>query len=411
MRCIFIVAQHPISPNFRGGGSATYYERLNSLSALGHEIHLWHYAYPAQRRDFDAFVETDADTYRRVRQMCESVHLTTFPETAGLADRVKAHVGNWTSRTYVENPLFRTVALKQLKRFIAQVDPHFIWAHHLGPARIATLQQKRPVIYSHHDWLYRVRALARGAAESQRMRTQEEDLARAAAGIVSGSFTECKQLRDIGCKSVSYIPVTYEPVIWTSRAMPDNPRVVHLGGLKTTANRVGLQRFFEIAWPGVVGACDFSVIGDTSGADPELERNLKTVSCTGHVNDLSTVLRPFDLHIIPWEHDTGQRTRLPLIFNYGQVVVAVKASVAGFPEVRDGENCRLVERLDQMAPVILELLHDPAQRERLGLAARRTFEQNFTRPVLLPRYQALIASVDESFQQMAGAHVVSRGAY
>ncbi len=104
-------------------------------------------------------------------------------------------------------------------------------------------------------------------------------------------------------------------------------------------------------------------------------------------------MRPYDLHIIPWEYSTAQRTRLPMAFNLGQVVVAVRAGVAGFPEVIDGENCRLVDRLDQMGSVIKELLRDPEQRERLGNAARRTFERYFTRHALLPRYETVITSV------------------
>jgi hypothetical protein len=290
--------------------------------------------------------------------------------------------------------VLRTVALKQLECCIDAIDPAFVWVHHFGPARIATLQRRRPVIYSHHDWLYRVRALGKGAAESARMREQEEDVARAAAGVVSGSFTECQQLRNVGCKSVAYVPVAYEPVPWQD-AEPSGPaRIVHLGGLATTANRVGLERFFEIVWPALPDGAyrDLWVIGDISAAGPVLSPQLASATCTGHVKDLTTVLRPFDLHIIPWEHDTGQRTRLPLIFNHGQVVVAVKAAVACFPEVVDRENCRLVDRLDEMPAVIRELVDDAAQRRRLAVGARRTFERVFTRPALLPRYAEIIAN-------------------
>lgn len=390
MRCIFIVAQYPISPNFRGGGSATFYERLSSLWALGHEIHLWHYAYPAQRQVFDEFVRNDESTYRHVQRMCASITLTTLPAQPGLVHRLTGRAFDWAHGTRVENPLLRTVALQQLERHIRRVDPDFIWAHHFGPARVATLQLTRPVIYSHHDWLFRVKALASGGAENPVLRKQEEDVARSAAAVVSGSLSECRQLRAIGCRAVAYIPVAYEPAA-DAPATEGAPRLVHLGGLSTTANRVGLERFFATVWPSLPPAMrDLWVIGDTRGASPALTQHLRSVTCTGHVRDLRDVLRPCDLHIIPWEHDTGQRTRLPLIFNYRQVVVAVRAAVAGFPEVRDGENCRLVDRLDQMASVIAELFHDHAQRRRLAEGARMTFEKSFTRQALLPRYAAII---------------------
>lgn len=390
MRCIFIVAHYPISPNFRGGGSATFYERLSSLWALGHEIHLWHYANPLQRRSFEQFVAHDSAVYQQVQKMCTSIELTTLPERPGLGVRLRARLQDLSTGERVENPLLRTVALDQLERHIRRLNPDFIWAHHFGPARVATLQVTRPVIYSHHDWLFRVKALASGGAENPVLRRQEENVARSAAAVVSGSLSECRQLRAIGCRAVAYIPVAYEPVA-DAPATEGAPRLVHLGGLSTTANRVGLERFFATVWPSLPPAMrNLWVIGDTSGASPALTQHLRSATCTGHVRDLREVLRPGDLHIIPWEHDTGQRTRLPLIFNYRQVVVAVRAGVAGFPEVRDGENCRLVDRLDQMASVIAELFHDHAQRRRLAEGARRTFEESFTRPALLPRYAAII---------------------
>jgi glycosyltransferase involved in cell wall biosynthesis len=161
----------------------------------------------------------------------------------------------------------------------------------------------------------------------------------------------------------------------------------------TTANRLGLERFFEVSWPTLSKTCELWVVGETRQSSASLARSLAQVNCTGHVKDLSTVLRPFDLHIIPWEQNTGQRTRMVMAFNHAQVVVAVKAAVAGFPEAVDHQNCRLVDSLDQMAAVLLELLDNQAERQRLGRNAKETFEKHFTRRALLPRYDSVISSL------------------
>jgi glycosyltransferase involved in cell wall biosynthesis len=394
-RCLYIVAHHPVSPNYRGGGSAIYYEHLASLQSLGVEVDLWHYANPDTRRVYDAFVVEDRATYERVRAMCRTVNETVFPEKVGVRDLLRARTGDLLSGHRVDNPLYRSVACRELMRLMHTLQPDFIWAQHSGPCQLSVLQSEVPAVHAHHDWLYKVRGFSTGRPESMEQRQREERVAGSAAAVVSGSASECDQLRAIGCRHVSYIPVAYDDVVpFNPGARSPVPRLVHLGGLSTTANRVGLERFFEVVWPVLRERCpDLWVVGDLSGGSPELLEHLRQAKCTGFVRDLAAVLRPFDVHLIAWEHDTGTRTKLPLAFRHGQAVVAVRASVAGFPELADGHNCRLVDTLTEMSVVIKELLSSPAERERLGRAARATFEASFSREVLLPRYQKVVEAV------------------
>jgi len=398
MRSIFIVSRRTISPNGPGGASAIHYEQLHALSELGHEIHLWHYAYPGQREDFDRFIKSDPHTWNEVQSLCRSITFTTLPGKPTFMNRVTNKLANFASDDDVMNPLLRTVAFPVLKRLIRKTEPDFIWSQHFGATQIATLQQRLPVVYSHHDWLHRIkRASLNGNGHqngNKRLKQAEEGVATKVAVVVSGSAVECEQLRNLGCRQVAYIPVSFEPVSLDPEATaPSHARLIHLGGMGTTANRLGLERFFEVAWPHLSETAELWVIGDTKQSSPTLAEALAHVKCTGHVKDLATVLRPFDLHIIPWEQNTGQRTRMVMAFNHAQVVVAVKAAVAGFPEAIDNENCRLVDRLDQLADVVLALIDDPAERRRLGSNARETFEKHFTRKSLLPKYNAVISSL------------------
>jgi glycosyltransferase involved in cell wall biosynthesis len=319
------------------------------------------------------------------------VHLNTFTAKQDLPDRVR----NKLARLLGRNPLPRRAAGRELHRLIDEVKPDFIWAQHFEPALIAAGQRTIPVVYSHHDWLYRIKALRFQRSEDNSVRALEEKVTRQVAAVVSGSAVECAELRELQCRQVHYIPVGYDLAPWNVNATAQRPaQLVHLGGMGTTASRVGLERFFEVVWPRLASPRpELVVVGDTSAAPATLQKLLKSVTCAGYVRELSPLLRPFDLHIIPWEHSTGQRTRLPVAFNYGQVVVAVAESVACFPEAKEAQNCRLVKHLDEMPSVIAELLADPAQCERLGRAARATFESSFTRPSLLPRYEAVLDSV------------------
>jgi glycosyltransferase involved in cell wall biosynthesis len=398
MRSIFIVSRRTISPNGPGGASAIHYEQLNALHELGHEIHLWHYAYPQQREEFDRFMKADPHTWADVETKCASVTFTTLPDRPTLTNRISNKLANFVSHDHVMNPLFRQVAFPVLKQLIRKTKPDFIWSQHFGATQIATLQQKLPVVYSHHDWLHRIKRTQMNGNGHQngstRLRQAEERVAAKVHAVVSGSAVECDQLRKLGCKRVAYIPVSFEPVPITADVGPfPRARLVHLGGMGTTANRVGLERFFEVVWPQIDKSEELWVVGDTKQASSSLADSLSQVKCTGHVKDLTTVLRPFDLHIIPWEHNTGQRTRMVMAFNHAQVVVAVRAAVEGFREAVHDHNCVLLDNLSEMPAALARLIDNPAERKRLGLNARRTFETHFTRASLLPKYEAVIASL------------------
>ena len=393
MRCLYIVAQDPISPDYVGGASAMYYDQLLALSDLGHELHLWHFASAEGRRWFNSFVEIEAGTWAAVRQRCSSVAQSEYRNGESLISR---GLGRMLSLLPPHLPVPRWSLHKELQRLIQRTQPDIIWAQHFEPALLAAQQSEVPVVYVHHDWLYRIKALKNHREINCKQRACEQRLVRAVAAVVSGSAPECEEIKAAGARGVHYIPVSFEPVrLELDHAASPDVRLVHLGGMGTTANREGLAAFFERVWPRLKGLnVRLEIVGNTSAAPPKLQEHLRTVTCTGFVQDLTKVLRSYDIHIIPWEHSTGQRTRLPLAFNHAQVVVATKAAVACYPEARDGENCRLVDHLEDMAQLIPQLLQNQGERIRLGNAARATFEQSFTRAALLPRYAAVIASLN-----------------
>ncbi len=386
MRCLYLVAQDPISPNYVGGASAMYYDQLLALSELGHEVHLWHFASTEGRQRFHKFVETEPATWETIRQRCKSIHLSEYRNGETLISRGLRRVRSLLAPGLPDPHWGLDKELQKLKE---DVHPDVVWAHHFEPAVLAVQYAKAPVVYVHHDWLYRIKALRNHREINPKRRAIEQRLVRSVAAVVSGSASECQEIKAAGARGVHYIPVSFEPVRLDTQGMATKDvRLVHLGGMGTTANREGLTAFFNRVWPRLTDLkLPLEVVGDTSAAPPELQEHLRTATCKGFVQDLTKVLRSYDIQIIPWEHSTGQRTRLPLAFNHAQVVVATKAAVACYPEARDRENCRLVDKLEDMVTVIPQLAADHGERTRLGRAARATFEKQFTRASLLPRYE------------------------
>ncbi len=390
-----MVAQGPLSPNAGKGGGLVYFEQLASLWEAGCEIYLWHYAYPEERASFESFIRKDSEVWGQLKGMCRSVTLSTVNAKPSLRARLENKIQNRLSGEYVENPVSRELAQSELSALIKRHNPDFIWAQHFGPAQVAVFQTRIPVIYSHHDWTYKIKSLKSGKAADMRLKTQEVNVCRKAKAVVSGSALECEEIRDAGCRNVFYLPLAYAPATLNmaeSRA-GNSPRVVHLGGVSTTATRLGLESFLKKVRPRLPSSMEIWVVGDMSGASPELEALLSGTVRTGYVPDLVRILRPYDIHVIPWEYATGQRTRLIAAFNFGQAVVAHRAAVAGFPELEDGMNCRLVDQIEDMPEAIHELYSDNSLRRRISEAARQTFEGGFTRESLLPEYRKILAGV------------------
>ena len=150
----------------------------------------------------------------------------------------------------------------------------------------------------------------------------------------------------------------------------------------TTANRIGLERFLEVCWKDLkaqIPNVKLKVIGNLKYASESLKNRLEdeNIECLGFVEDLQIVLKPYDLHIIPWEYNTGTRTRIPLVFNYAQVLVSTKAAASCYPEVVHEQNSMLCDDLPQMTQQLMDLYNNTEKRIFIGDNARKTFEEKF----------------------------------
>jgi hypothetical protein len=295
-----------------------------------------------------------------------------------------------------------------LREKVEAIRPDFVWAEWTLSGAVAAASKLRvPWIYAHHDWGYRLAALRRAASPGTSgwsdqllewsLRRAEIEIVRESTAVITGSQTEAQEIRAAGGNNVSVIPTLYQSVPVAEHPAPALPRIVHLGGLGTTSNHLGLKAYVERVHPHLPDACKTAwapwIIGDASRGKPDLLKQLQNIGATvtGHVRDLQTVLRPFDLAIIPYEHNTGTRTKLSLLFNHAQVVVATSASVAGSPELVNGRNCVLLDSLDQFPESIISLLSDPARRKLLGQAAKETFERHFTLDAQLPAFARVLS--------------------
>ncbi len=412
-RCAFVVEDWPLSRVSAGGAGALNVSHFELLAATACTLTLLVLRHPRAPKGFADFMVAQPQAWQEIRERCAEWRILELAP----AMRTRAPLRHALSGLVDPGQLYLDLEPAAKQRFqtaLLAMRPDLIWAEHLLPAALSARTSSLPVIYGHHDWNHRIKAHRRSARRRdlrQRLKTWlrrrfEEDLVRRVAGVVSGSSSEAAMLSALGVRQVVYLPPTFTPQLDpTTLALPAGPpRIVHLGGLKTTATRVGLERFLAVVWPtlraGVApdpktaGPPALWVVGDLDGASPQLHAALieAPATCPGFVADPTAVLRPGDLHVMPWEHDTGTRTRIPMVLSHGQVVVAVRAGVACFPELVHGENCVLVERLEDLGEALRGLLCEPATRLRLAQAGLRTVAQYFTREALQPRCNAWLNS-------------------
>lgn len=301
------------------------------------------------------------------------------------------------------------VNCRALQQIMTRLQPNLVWAEDILTASLARRAAGNiPVVYSHYDWKWRIKRYRSGAnAHHWRKRfdlwmskRHEQALVRQVAGCVSASVTEADEIRRGGGRNVAYFPTLYTPIDPARQTAPGSPpRIVHLGGMQTTANMIGLQRFLQITWPELnrllPAPPELWVIGNLESASPELLHSLQSAHaiCTGFVENLLTVLRPCDLHIIPWEYNTGTRTRIPLALNYQQVLVSTRAAAACIDGLIDGENCVLVDDLHQLASSLAMLINDETTRSRIARAGRETFLNQFTQLAQQDRFNKYIRNI------------------
>ncbi len=410
MRCLFVMEDHPISPDAPGGGPVLMYSRLELMAHSPLEVHLLILRDSYESHGFREYVENQPEIWAKVRSWCASHQLIDLVHRKREAARLRRLRRLMLALFDPISYLFSNVNEETISAFmevVSRVEPDLIWAENLVPAALAfRAKGKVPLVYSHHDWISRLLKIRYRVSGTLTWRLRfelwllervERSLIRRAAACLSASATEAAQLREMSSGAVAFLPIAYSPANSPDDRKPEvPPRVVHVGGMGTVANRVGLLRFLQVAWPIIrrrsTAEPELWIVGSMENAPAPLLAAIAEAQAvvTGFVQELGSVLRPYDINVVPWEHNTGTRTKIPLMLNHAQVVVSTRAAAACLPEIGDGRDCVLVNELEQMGGVVVELLGDPKRRARIGRSGRKTFLTHFTRDALQPRFDQFL---------------------
>jgi len=404
MRLLFVMPGVPLAFDHSGAASR-YAQNFLALKNLGVELYVLRFHLETQKQavlDFEKTSETAQIALEYSSSWREVVVPTNQPQ--GKWDVLHRVIFN---PIRYEFPFYKPLA-EQLALSIHETAPDLIWAEHSdAAAAVWHLSPSQPWIFSHHDMRYLIRAIRdqktriSHAVLAQVSRKAEIKVSKSASLVITGSQTEAGKLRKIGCRNVHVIPMANAnlPEINLQSSPSKKANIIHLGSLETTANRSGLSAYLSKAHSKTLKLCaenqvstKLVIVGDASRVKSPLKELLlqKNITLTGFVPEITSVLRPYDIAILPYTQDSGYRTKLPLLMGYAQVVIATRTAVAGslLPGLED--VCTLLDKVEDFPEKIAWLSAHPEERRRLGQAARAYAKEYLSLGAIQPYYADLL---------------------
>lgn len=264
-----------------------------------------------------------------------------------------------------------TIALAPFARFCSKLP--LVLAHH----NIESQLMRRRAQFE-RGWLQQ-RYVSREAGKLLRL---ELEIAGRFAANITVSHADAEALRQICPNAVcEVIPNGVDTNYFAPIRGRETSMVVFTGGMNMFANRDGIDWFVETVWPIVktrIPFARFVAIGQRpSERLLEAARSNAGVEAPGFVEDVRPVVAQAAVYVVPLRVGGGTRLKVLDAMAQGKAIVSTSLGAEGI-DVRDGEHLILADEAEDFANRIIDLLQRPDERLRLGDAARRQVEANYS---------------------------------
>lgn len=384
----------------KSGGAIVQQSQLSIFLKLGYRIKILFVNCDAfSNNKPKLFKKNKSLLFKNSNVLVDEVHLfrTNNKELKGF-QRLTKIICNPTSYYY---NFVNAVNTEFLSNYLKNEEFDFIWAQWFYAGLLAaSVKKDYKVFYVHHDWQYKLldykkKSGIKSSILKLSKKRIEEKLVKDVSAVVCVSSTDDMYLKSKGINSM-YLTTTYDKFTVDLLAPKKKPSLVHLGSLNTTANRVGLKNFLLNSWDAIKEAIPticLEVVGELSEEDNELTHLLKcdeNIKLHSFVENLNTVIRPLDIHIIPWNQDTGTRTRLALILQYKQCLVARSEGVVNAKEIQHNKNALLSNSWSSYTKDIIDLYHNETLRNTLSQNSLITYNEYYTHESQLSNVESFI---------------------
>lgn len=209
-------------------------------------------------------------------------------------------------------------------------------------------------------------------------------LAAALNGKTLGSFSphHAQYYREKGivCRDYRWFSAEVDkPAVDAIRLRADRLRILHVGGLETTASKNMLEYWSNELFP-MLSNLDFAIdimfVGRGS-ADIASEWKNIDIRYMGYEDDLGDAFAQADVFLSPMKYPVGTRTRIITALSYGVPVIADSTAALGLPELSDGEDILYADDAGEICERLALVYSDPPNAQKIGEQARRAWEKHY----------------------------------
>jgi glycosyltransferase involved in cell wall biosynthesis len=174
----------------------------------------------------------------------------------------------------------------------------------------------------------------------------------------------------------------------------DRPEIIFSGNLEYPPNIAAVRFFHREVWPALQSrwpGLKWKILSKNPGSVRELTLRDPTIEFTGFVEDAVAVIAQSRVAIVPLLAGSGTRIKILEAWAAGTPVVSTTLGAEGL-ECRDREHLVLADDAESFTAAVSELLALPVNRERIGAAGRRLYEEEYT-------WQTAWKALDELFNE------------
>ena len=382
MRILWVKAGGLVPPDT--GGKIRSYNILREL-ARRHSVSFFSY-YAALPNDIHPELESLFD-----RVVCVPLPL---PPPKSLAESLEYGMRLFSSQPYGITKYCRPEAQKRLRDLLRRESYDVILCDFIFAAGIIPWDLPIPkVLFTHNVeatiWRrhYEVAGNPLWKAiswwEWRKMETAEKRYLRFADRVLTVSENDKDAFANfLDPQKITVIPTGVDVQYFRPASIEEAPNsLVFTGSMDWLPNEDGILYFTDTIFPMIKRECpeiSLTVVGrKPSRKLQSVADSDESIRLTGWVEDIRPFLAQGAVCIVPLRIGGGTRLKIFEAMAMGKAVVSTSVGAEGLP-VQSGENVILADAPADFAQAVISLLRSPAERQRIGRAARTLVEEKYS---------------------------------